>query len=167
MSPGDDEAGGRAVEADLPGLALNGVGLEAGPVVDVEDGHLLVGQDVGQRHQLGVDGHRAHVVQVGPGHGGPVDLGLHHAAAHRSGDPFQLANLGAGPRAGRRHGFGVVGGAQRGAVVDEAHRPDPRRHQEAGPGGVGHGLVLDQRRAVHRGRVVQLDQRLGARPRRP
>jgi hypothetical protein len=39
-----------------PGSADDGVGLEAGAVVDVEDGHLLVLQDVGQGHQLGVDG---------------------------------------------------------------------------------------------------------------
>ena len=79
-----DQAGGGAVEAHVARAAPagDGVGLEPGAVVDVDDGHLLVLEDVGRVEQVGIDGDRAHVVQVGVGHDGPVDLGLEHAAAH-------------------------------------------------------------------------------------
>src|SRR5256714_789748 len=80
---GVHEAGGGSVEGHLARPAHDGVGLEPGAVVDVEDGDLLPLQDVGQRHELGVEGDRADVVEVGPGHLRPVDLRLHHRAAHR------------------------------------------------------------------------------------
>ena len=50
---GVDQAGGRAVEAHLAGPPEDGVGLEAGAVVDVEHGDLLVLEDVGRRHRSG------------------------------------------------------------------------------------------------------------------
>ena len=54
-----------------------------------------------------------------------------------------------------------VAGGQRGAVVDEAHRAHAGRDQQAGRGGVGHGLVLGQRVGVDRRGVVEVDERLG------
>jgi hypothetical protein len=79
------EAGGGAVDADHAGAALAGdrVGLEAGAVGDVDDVHQLAGQQVGRVEEVLVDGHRADVVQVGLGHGGAVDLALHHGAEHQ------------------------------------------------------------------------------------
>jgi len=73
-----------AVGADDPaaGLALEHVGLEARAVVEVDHLDLLVGQQVGQLEQVAVDGQAAHVPQVALGHGGAVDLGLHHVALH-------------------------------------------------------------------------------------
>src|SRR5581483_8699054 len=81
-----DEPGGRAVDADLARAAAAGdrVGLEAGAVVDVDDVHLLVLEDVGGLQQVGIDGDRAHVVQVAVGHRRTVDLGLEHHALHVS-----------------------------------------------------------------------------------
>src|SRR5436190_7518887 len=82
-----DEPRGGAVDLHLAGAALAGdrVGLEAGAVVDVDDGHLLVLEDVGGLEQVGVDGDRPDVVQVAVGHRGPVDLGLEHRALHEMG----------------------------------------------------------------------------------
>ncbi len=94
LVPGRHQTGGRTVETDLAALTLDGVRLEARAVVDVEDGDLLVGKDVGQRHELGVDGDRADVVEVGAGDGGAVDLGLHHAAAHRLTRSFRVGGAG-------------------------------------------------------------------------
>ena len=42
------EAGSRAVERDFTGVADDGVGLEAGAIVDVDDRHLLPLKDVSQ-----------------------------------------------------------------------------------------------------------------------
>src|SRR5581483_4425575 len=80
---GVNQAGGGAVEGDPPRAADDGVGLEPGAVVDVEDGHLLPLEDVGQLHEPRIERDRADVVEVGPGHPRPVDLRLHHRAAHR------------------------------------------------------------------------------------
>src|SRR5205085_5090411 len=63
--------------------ADDGVRLEPGAVVDVEDGDLLPFENVGQLHEARIKGYRADVVEVGPRHPGPVDLRLHHRAAHR------------------------------------------------------------------------------------
>ena len=60
---------------------------EALAVGDVPDVHLLVLAQVGRVEQVLVDGDRPDVVEVGLGHGGPVDLGLHHGAQHLS-QPF-------------------------------------------------------------------------------
>src|SRR5207248_11763202 len=49
--------------------------------------HLLVLEDVALGHQPRVDGDRTDVVEVGVGDGGPVDLGLHHAASHQTVTP--------------------------------------------------------------------------------
>src|SRR5205085_8521472 len=76
------EAGGRPVEAHLAPTPGDGVGLEAGAVVDVEHGDLLPLADVGHLHESGVEGDRTHVVEVGVGDRRPVDLGLEHAPAH-------------------------------------------------------------------------------------
>src|SRR3954468_22368826 len=79
-----DQARGGTVDLHLPGAALagDGVRLEAGAVVDVDDVHLLVLEDVGGLEQVGVDGDRPDVVQVAVGHRRPVDLGLEHHALH-------------------------------------------------------------------------------------
>ena len=78
------QPGGGAVEAEVARASLAGdhVGLEAGAVVDVDDGHLLAVEQVGELHELDVDRDRTHVVQVGIGHGGAMDFGLEHATAH-------------------------------------------------------------------------------------
>ena len=78
------EARGGAVDLHLARAALAGdrVGLEAGAVVDVDDVHLLVLEDVGGLEQVGVDRDRADVVQVAVGDRRAVDLGLQHRALH-------------------------------------------------------------------------------------
>ena len=63
-------------------LAGDRVRLEAGAVVDVDDVHLLVLEDVGGVEQVAVDRDRADVVQVAVGHRRPVDLGLEHRSLH-------------------------------------------------------------------------------------
>ena len=77
-----DETGGRPIETDLTRAADDGIGLETGPVVDVDHGHLLVLEDIGERHELGIEAYGPDVVEVGVGDRRPVDLGLHHAPAH-------------------------------------------------------------------------------------
>ena len=69
-----------AVDSDHTGAALTGdrVGDQPGAVVDVHDGDLFALQQVGGVHQVGVDGHRADVVQIGLGDGGTMNLGLEH-----------------------------------------------------------------------------------------
>src|SRR4029077_11698618 len=64
------------------GTAADCVGLEAGAVVDVEDVDLLGLEEGGGCHQRRVEGDRPDVVEVRAGHGGPVDLGLHHGPLH-------------------------------------------------------------------------------------
>jgi hypothetical protein len=78
------QPGGGAVEAHVARAppAADRVGLEPGAVVDVDDGNLLVLEDVGGLQQVGIDGDRAHVVQVGVGDRGAVDLRLEHATTH-------------------------------------------------------------------------------------
>ena len=80
-----DEQRGGAVHLDLAraGLALDRVGDEARAVVDVPDVYLLVDEQVGLAHQLGVDRDRADVVGVAPGHRRPVDLRFQHLSLHR------------------------------------------------------------------------------------
>ena len=63
-------------------LAGDRVGLKARAVVDVDDVHLLVLEDVGGLQQVGVDRDRADVVQVAVGDRRPVDLRLEHHALH-------------------------------------------------------------------------------------
>ena len=65
-----------------PRCAGDRVGLKARAVVDVDDVHLLVLEDVGGLQQVGVDRDRADVVQVAIGDGRPVDLRLEHHALH-------------------------------------------------------------------------------------
>ena len=64
------------------GLAVDHVGDEAGAVVDVPDVDLLVGDQVGLGHQLGVDRDAADVVDVAVGDRRAVDLGLQHLPLH-------------------------------------------------------------------------------------
>src|SRR5437016_5932639 len=59
------------------------VGLEATPARHVPDGDLLMRQDVGGAHQIGIEGDGALVIEVGMGDGGAVDLGLEDRPAHR------------------------------------------------------------------------------------
>ena len=70
------EPRGGAVDLDVARAALPGdrVGLEAGAVVDVDNVHLLVLEDVRGLEQVRVDRDRADIVQVAVGHGGPVNL---------------------------------------------------------------------------------------------
>ena len=72
------EAGRGAVQADhaAPARAADGVRLEALAVVHVENLHLLVRQDVGPFHEIGVDRDRAFVVEVRLGDGRAMDLRL-------------------------------------------------------------------------------------------
>ena len=51
-----DEARGRAVEADIPGLPKNDVGMEAFPVGAVVYIYLLKRQEVGSLEELGTKG---------------------------------------------------------------------------------------------------------------
>ena len=55
-----------AVDLQLAGaaLALDRVGLKACAVIYIEDGDLLMGEDVGRLEQQRIDGDRADVVQV-------------------------------------------------------------------------------------------------------
>ena len=61
------QVGRRAVDPEHPAAALAGddIGLQASAVGDVHDGHLFAGQQVGGVQQVGVDGDRADVVEVG------------------------------------------------------------------------------------------------------
>ncbi len=82
---GPGQVGGGAVDLHRAGagLAVDHVGDEAGAVVDVPDVDLLVGDQVGAGHQLGVDRDAADVVDVAVGHRRPVDLGLEHLPLHQ------------------------------------------------------------------------------------
>ncbi len=82
LVPPVHEPGRGAVETHLAGTAEDGVGLEPRAVVDVEHGDLFVLEDVGERHELGIEADGSDVVEVGVGHRGPMDLGLHHAPPH-------------------------------------------------------------------------------------
>src|SRR3989304_1069161 len=88
-----DEVGGGAVDADdaRAGLALDGVGLEAGAVLDVQDVHLLEREDIGGAHKLGVDGDAALVVDVRLRNGGAVDLALEHRPHRRPPTKYALS----------------------------------------------------------------------------
>ena len=68
------------VDPDHTAAALTGdrIGDQPGAVVDVDDGDLLALEQVGGVHQIGVDGHRPDVVQVGLRDRGAVDLRLEH-----------------------------------------------------------------------------------------
>ena len=112
---------------DLARAALAGdrVGLEAGAVVDVDDVHLLVLEDVGGLEQVRVDRDRADVVQVAVGDRRPVDLRLEHHALHR-GDRLSRGWL-AGGRAAAVAGAGSC--CRSGAPRRRGRRPPaaPRR----------------------------------------
>src|SRR5581483_11686995 len=63
---------------------FDGIRLEARAVVHVGDEHLLVCDEVGELHELGIDGDRADVLDIGFGHRRVVDLRLQKLADHRS-----------------------------------------------------------------------------------
>ena len=86
---GVHQAGRGAVDAEhaAAALARDRVGLEPRAVGDVDDVHELAGQQVGGVEEVLVDGDRADVVQVRLGHGGPVDLALHHGPQHQGVPP--------------------------------------------------------------------------------
>ena len=90
---GRGQVGGGAVDLHRPraGLAVDHVGDEARAVVDVPDVDLLVGDQVGAGHQLGVDRDAADVVDVAVGDRRPVDLRLQHLPLHRS--PLRRSGL--------------------------------------------------------------------------
>ena len=75
----------RAVDADdaRAGVAANRVGLEPRTARHVPDVHSLVGQDIGRFHEVGVDGNRPLVVDVGLRHAGAMDLRFEQRATHR------------------------------------------------------------------------------------
>ena len=81
---GSSQPCGGAVDTDHPAASRSGdrVGREPGTVVDVDHVHLLTGQQVSGGQQVGVDGDRADVVQVGLGHRRAMDLGLQHLSQH-------------------------------------------------------------------------------------
>ncbi|CAK7286794.1 hypothetical protein SGPA1_41054 [Streptomyces misionensis JCM 4497] len=81
---GVHEMRGRPVDPDdtRAALTLDDVGLQPGAIGDVDDVHQLAGQQIRRVEQLRVDGHRSHVVQVGLGDGGAVDLGLEQSTQH-------------------------------------------------------------------------------------
>ena len=89
--PGQVGRGAVDLHRARAGLAVDHVGDEAGAVVDVPDVDLLVGDQVGAGHQLGVDGDAADVVHVAVGHRCPVDLGLEHLPLHQMLPPCQLS----------------------------------------------------------------------------
>ena len=155
---GVHEVRGGAVDADdaAAALARDHVGLQAGAVGDVDDRDLLAGQQVGGVEQVLVDRHRAHVVQVGLGDGGAVDLGLEHRAHHR-GSPRvdgDVVEESGGAGAGGDQQAGGAGGGRRAEI------------------GIGElEVVLDERRLGGQHRAGGGEHRVGAvaarrRPRR-
>src|SRR5258706_5556526 len=80
------QVGGGAVDADHAGSAGAGdrIRLQPGPVGDVDDRHLLAGEQVGGVHQVLVDSHGSDIMQIGLGDRGAVDLRLEHRADHGS-----------------------------------------------------------------------------------
>src|SRR5690606_19603222 len=82
---GIDEVGCCAINTDDAGATLtsDGVGLKPGTIDDIHDRHHLTGQDIRSIEEILVDSYRAHVVQVGFGHGCPMDLGVEHGTQHR------------------------------------------------------------------------------------
>lgn len=81
---GGNQASRGSIEAHITSasLSLDHVGLEPGSVGDINYRHLFELDQVGGIHQVPVDRHRADVMQVRVGHGGTVDLRLHHPAMH-------------------------------------------------------------------------------------
>src|SRR5690606_23018344 len=84
---GGVEPGGGAVEADRAAARRGGDGVRFEPraVVDVDDLHLLVGQDLRRLQQLGVEGDGALVVEVGLRHREAMELPLEHRNGHARG----------------------------------------------------------------------------------
>src|SRR5262245_51689749 len=93
---GVHEPRGRAIDDHVAGTTADDVGLETRTVVDVEHGHLLVLDDVGELHEARVECDRTDVVEIRAGHGGPVDLRLHHDPVH--GQPTWSVDAGMSPR---------------------------------------------------------------------
>ena len=79
------QPGRGAIDADdaRAARAWNDVGLEAGAVRDVDDGHFLARVEVCGVEQVLVDRDRTDVVQVGLRHRRPVDLAREHGAEHQ------------------------------------------------------------------------------------
>ena len=65
LSPGWTRRAAAPLRMTSPGPPLHRVRLEARAVVDVEDVHLLVLEDVGELHQHRIEGDRADVVEIG------------------------------------------------------------------------------------------------------
>src|SRR5258708_1220 len=110
------DVGHGAVEGDLAGSALDGVGHRPRAVADVDDVQLLAGDDVGEPHQLRVDATGPLVVQIRPRHRGAVDLRLHQATLHG------LLHSGA-PGPGFDRPAASPGAAQSGATAGGASKP--------------------------------------------
>ena len=80
---------GRAVDPDDPAAPrrLDDIGGEARARGDVEHVHLLVRQEGGGVQEVAVDGDGAFVLEVGLGHGRPMQLGAQHGEQHGDGIP--------------------------------------------------------------------------------
>ena len=79
ISPGDQPSGG-TIEADFTaaGLTFDGVGTEAGTVIDIQNLHLLVGEDISLLHKATVDSHTTLVVNVHLGNSCAMDFTFQH-----------------------------------------------------------------------------------------
>jgi hypothetical protein len=63
---------------------LDRVGCETSAGIDVEHIDPLARQDAGEVQQVAVDGDRALVIEIGAGHGRPMQLRLQHGEEHWS-----------------------------------------------------------------------------------
>jgi hypothetical protein len=89
-----DQPRGSSVQADLPaaGFALYGISRKARTVIDVQDMHLFVGQDVGYLHQVAVNSNAALIVDIEVGNTGAVDFAFHHCS-HQFTTPVHAVNI--------------------------------------------------------------------------
>jgi hypothetical protein len=71
-------AGSRTVQANnaRAGRTLDKISLEALAVIDVNDRNLLIGQEIGRSHKLGIERKRALVIEICLRDSRPVDLGF-------------------------------------------------------------------------------------------
>ena len=82
--PRIDQMRRRTVDADRTSARFtrNRIRDQAVAVVDIEDVNLLVFDDVGGPHQVGVDGHASLVMQLRIGDGRSMNLGLEQSSLH-------------------------------------------------------------------------------------
>lgn len=127
------------------GLTRDCVGLKAGAVVDIDHVHGLEFEDMGQSHQLGVDGQRAYVIEVAGRDSGAVNLALEQRTLQSiskiPNDRFgrQTAHPGSwmSARRARLASWLISGTCLAGFLVWAVHQPVPRL-----PSGFVQGLAL-------------------------